>query len=205
MSVPPNPDSTLQPARVLPYAYPLDEFYAMARRELPEIEQVAGHDVPEPYRSLLVHMRDMTPTLEAFHNDTIVLNVISRHHRGDFYFREVVLLTEHGGKPIEFGAIKINLALFPCAAKPRILEEHEPLGGVLREYHVNHSSRPKAFLRVEADDFIKGALGLRGTQILYGRRITLFDDQHRSLAEIVEILPPAAAPKSSGKSRSGRK
>jgi hypothetical protein len=182
--------STISAARVLPFAYPLDEFYALGRRDLPSIERVEGAEMPEPFRSLLAHNNDMTPTLEAFHDSDIVLEVISRRHHGDFYFREVVLLTEKEKRPIEFGAIKIDLSRFPCAARPRILEEHQPLGGVLRDYHVPHTSRPKAYLRVQADDFIKRALRLRGDHVLYGRRNTLFDAEHRALAEIVEILPP---------------
>jgi hypothetical protein len=189
MSRPPHEEGLLRPARVLPYAYPLDEFYALARRELPPIESIPGHEVPQPYQTLLVHHNDMTPTLERFHKDNLTLQVLSRHHRGDFYFREVVLLTEKTSKPAEFGAIKINLGLFPCAARPRILEEHQPLGSVLRDYRILHSSRPKAFLRVEPDDFIREALKYSGKKPLYGRRNTLFDDEQRPLAEIVEILP----------------
>ncbi len=189
MSTPPNPDSVLQPARVLPFAYPLDEFYALANRELPTIEQVRGDELPEPWRQLLVHNNDMTPTLEGFYEDDLSLKVLSRHHRGDFYFREVALLTGRQNKVVEFGAIKINLGLFPCSARPRILEEHQPLGGILREYKIPHSSRPKAFLRLRSDAFINGALELRGQHVLYGRRNTLFDPKQRSLAEIVEILP----------------
>ncbi len=178
------------PAAVLPFAYPLDDFYALAHRKLPKIERIEGDAVPEPFRQLLVHAHDMTPTLEQFHGSALFLNVLSRQHRGDFYFREVVLLTEREQRPVEFGAIKINLAFLPCASRLRILDEHEPLGGVLRDYQVPHTSRPKAFLRVEADKFIKDALHLRGTQVLYGRRNTLFDAQQRAFAEIVEILPP---------------
>ncbi|HMJ88890.1 MAG TPA: hypothetical protein VK530_03695 [Candidatus Acidoferrum sp.] len=189
MSTLPNPDSLLQPARVLPFAYPLDEFYALANRELPQIEQVRGDEISEPWRTLLVHNDDMTPTLEDFHKDSISLQVISRRHRGDFYFREVVLVTKKNRKAVEFGAIKINLGLFPCSARPRILEEQQPLGGILREYKIPHSSRPKAFLRVRSDDFINRSLHLRGKHVLYGRRNTLFDPQQRPLAEIVEILP----------------
>jgi chorismate-pyruvate lyase len=194
MSVPPQQPAFTQ-AAVLPFAYPLDEFYALANRELPPIEQVPGDEVPEPYRSLLVHQHDMTPTLETFHADRIHLKVISRQHRGDFYFREVVLLTERAQKPVEFGAIKINLALFPAPARRLILEEQEPLGTILAESKISHTSRPKAFLQLQADAFIKGALKLRGAPVLYGRRNTLFDPQQRALAEIVEILPPAEKPK----------
>lgn len=189
MSTPPNSDSLLQPARVLPFAYPLDEFYALANRELPAIEQVSGESLPEPARTLLVHQNDMTPTLEKFHGDELYLDVISRRHRGDFYFREVVLLTQKSHQAVEFGAIKINLGLFPCSARPRILQEQQPLGGILREYKIPHTSRPKAFLRLRADDFVRSALKLQGEPTLYGRRNTLFDAQQRPLAEIVEILP----------------
>ncbi|HEY0548321.1 MAG TPA: hypothetical protein VGF13_01895, partial [Verrucomicrobiae bacterium] len=91
---------------------------------------------------------------------------------------------------VEFGAIKINLALFPAAARRLILEEKEPLGTILHEFKIVHASRPKAYLRIEADSFIKGALQLRGKQELFGRRNTLYDPHHFPLAEIVEILPP---------------
>jgi hypothetical protein len=188
MSVPPN-SSSFEHAAVLPFAYPLDEFYALAKRELPVIEQIDGAEMPEPYRRLLVHNTDMTPTLEKFHGDRIYLNVISRQTRSDFYFREVILLTQRTRKPVEFGAIKINLGLVSPAARRLILEEEEPLGTILNDFKIAHASRPKAYLRVEADEFIKGALQISGKQILYGRRNTLFDPQHRALAEIVEILP----------------
>ena len=57
--------------------------------------------------------------------------------------------------------------------------------------HWRHTSRPKAFLRIQADEFIRRALRLDGPAVLYGRRNTLFDPVQRPLAEIVEILPPA--------------
>ena len=176
---------------VLPIAYPLDDFYAQAGRALPPIEAVAGDDVPEPYKSLLVHQDDMTPTLEKFHGERIHLAVLSRQQRDDFYFREVVLLLDKSDKPVEFGAIKINLALFPSAARKEILEERRPLGALLGDYTIVHTSRPKAYLRIQSDDFINAAFRLDKSQWLYGRRNTLWDPQQRPLAEIVEILPPA--------------
>ena len=190
MSVPSN-SSSFDHAAVLPFAYPLDEFYALANRELPVIEHIDGAEMPEPYRRLLVHNTDMTPTLEKFHDERIYLNVISRQTRSDFYFREVILLTQRTRKPVEFGAIKINLGLVSPAARRLILEEQEPLGTILNDFKIPHASRPKAYLRIEADEFIKGALQISGKQVLYGRRNTLFDPQHRALAEIVEILPSA--------------
>jgi chorismate-pyruvate lyase len=185
------PDSfapcTIKPAAI---AHPLDQFYARSRRELPPIEEIRPDDLPSPYHSLLVHKSDMTSTLENFHKDRIHLDVVGRDRTNGDYFREVVLRLDASNKPVEFGAIKINLTLFPGAAQERILQERHPLGRILKECGINYGSRPQAFLRITSDPLMQQLLNLRNTESLYGRRNTLFDPQQRPLAEIVEILPP---------------
>ncbi len=175
---------------VMPWAHPLDELYAKAGLTLPHIETVTGDQVPSPFQQLLVHEGDMTPTLESFHSSSVHLNVLGREQRDDFYSRQVLLLTDDSEKVVEFGAIKINLGLFPAAARQEILREHLPLGTLLARYKIEHTSRPKAFLKVQSDSFINGIMGISGSQTLFGRRNTLSNPQGRALAEIVEILPP---------------
>src|SRR6185436_1350906 len=148
--------------------HPLDEFYRQMGRALPPLQQVDGEAVPQPYKQLLVHHDDMTPTLEKYHGRDIHLRLLGRRRKGSSYFREVVLLLDGTDQPVEFGAIKIDL------------------DRILHECGVKHSSRPKAFLRLASDHFINDALQLTGANVLYGRRNTLFDLQERPLAEIVE-------------------
>ena len=184
-------DAMIEPSvTVMPIAYPLDDFYARAHLTLPPIKQLRGEDVPEPYRTLLVHQDDMTPTLEAFHGQTIHIRVIHSETREIYYFREVVLLLDETGEPVEFGAIKINLSLFPTQARKLVLEEHEPLGHILKSRGIAHTSRPKAFFEIKSDSLINKALSIQAPRILYGRRNTLSDSHQRPLAEIVEIIPP---------------
>jgi chorismate-pyruvate lyase len=178
----------------LPFAFPLDEFYLRAGISLPRIERIDGESVPEPYKSLLVHSQDMTPTLEQYHGDTLHLQVLRSEVRNEFYFREVVLKLDGRERPVEFGAIRIDLSLFAAGARQLILAEHLPLGHILKDCAVAHSSRPKAFLRVASDEFMNRVLELSGANTLYGRRNTLLDPQQRALAEIVEILPPIDKP-----------
>jgi hypothetical protein len=52
------------------------------------------------------------------------------------------------------------------------------------------AGRPSAFFRTDADERIRGALGLSGPATLYGRRNTLSDPEGHPLADILEILPP---------------
>ena len=173
-------------------AYPLDEFYARSGLNLPPLDQIDGEAMPEPYKSLLVHERDMTSTLENFHKAGIHLRLIGRRQQGDEYFREVVLVLDSSEKPVEFGAIRINLALFPPAARAAILEERYPLGHLLKDFAIEYQSRPKAFLRLASDKTVNEFLKLTGAHLLYGRRNTLLNPAGEALADIVEILPPAS-------------
>jgi len=175
------------------HIFPLKEFYTRAKLPLPRVEAISGDAVPEPYKSLLVHSNDMTPTLEAFHKADIHLEILSRERRGDFYFREVVLRLNDSEQAVEFGAIKIYVARFPEEAQDLILQEHVPLGRVLKECGVRHRTEAKAFLRVESDALIGQAFDLDKPTELYGRKAVISDVQGRPLSEIVEILPPIKA------------
>lgn len=169
---------------------PLAEFYSQANRVLPRIEKIAVEKIPEPFKSLLVHRSDMTSTLEKFHGSQVHLRLLSRRQVGEFYFREVVLALDKTEKPVEFGAIKINLALFDAEARKLILGERFPLGHILRDCAIRYESRPNGFLKIESDDFMNRELKLPDSRWLYGRRNTLANLKGEALAEIVEILPP---------------
>jgi hypothetical protein len=180
--------------KALGVAFPLDEFYLRSGRRMPEVEEVDAAGLPEPSRTLLAHNNDMTPTLSAYHARLIHLRVLSRAQRDNFYFREVVLVADGTEQPVEFGAIRINLALFTPALRRFILDERVPLGHLLGVHSITHSSRPQAFFRLMADALMIEALQLPGPRVLYGRRNTLFNASFRPLAEVVEILPPLAQP-----------
>jgi chorismate-pyruvate lyase len=170
--------------------YPLDEFYNERGETLPVIGRVEPDEIPEPYKSLLVHDGDMTSRLESFHGEQIHIQLLARHTHENEYFREVVLTLNGIKKPVEFGAIKIILDLFPVEAQREILKEHRPLGAILKQFKIKHSSQPKVFLTIASDKFINRVLKLESVHSLYGRRNTLVDAWDRPLAEIVEILPP---------------
>jgi chorismate-pyruvate lyase len=188
----PDRSQTVAAPAALPFVYPLDDFYARAGLPLPAIERIQGDEMPEPYRSLLVHERDMTPTLEKFHGSDIHLKILKREQRGDFYSREVVLLLDGSEVPVEFGANKVSLVLFPPKARQLILEERVPLGRILEECEIPHATFAKAFFRVAPDELINSVLHLKSPTWLYGRKATILDGQKRPLSEIVEILPPSS-------------
>ena len=185
MSTP--PDAPL----LTPDLHPLEAFYMRAGLPLPRIEFIAGNEVPEPFKTLLVHNLDMTPTLEEFYGCDIHLEILRCEERDQFYYREVVLRLDFDELPVEFGANKISIQLFPPDVRRLILENRVPLGHLLKVFNVPHTSRPLGFVRVAADELMCRAFRLEKPACLYGRRNTMRDPQGRPLSEVVEILPPS--------------
>ncbi len=63
--------------------------------------------------------------------------------------RQVVLVLDSDERPVEFGAIRIQLNQLPPEARQRVLEGKLPLGRVLQDFFIQHSSRPVAYFEVE--------------------------------------------------------
>jgi chorismate-pyruvate lyase len=171
--------------------YPLTEFYEEAGLALPSATRINGREMPEPYRHLLVHDRDMTPTLEAAYDRKMNLRVLKYSLDEEVFSRQILLIPEGAESPVVFGAIKIYLDEFPTAARELVLERRLPLGTILESQAIKHFSKPDAFFEVEADASMCQVLNITGPARLYGRRNVLGNATGRKLAQVLEILPPA--------------
>lgn len=176
-------------AEALHRLMPIHYFYEKSGLEMPDFTFLTGAEVPYPYRSMLVHENDMTPTLAAFHHSKLYLEVHQHEATDDYLIRLVTLHAETDDAPVEFGAIGIQLQNLPTEIRRLIVEGRLPLGGLLKEYQFAHSGKPLAFFSVPADRLIADSLGQRLGEIVYGRCNQLFDSEGMVIADIVEILP----------------
>ena len=193
--------ATARPER-LDLLYPLSEFLDPVPALPLATHELGGERMPEPYRSLLVHDRDMTSTLEAHHGEGIRLRLLEQRPEGEALFRRVVLVGESSGRSVEFGAIKIDLAPFSAEARRIILAGRRPLGSILADFQVPYTSRPRLFFQLDGSPVTSRIFGLSGHRPLYGRQNVLLSERGSPLAEVVEILPPigreAAGPEPGG-------
>ncbi len=148
-------------------------------------------EMPEPCRSLLVHNRDMTGTLERFFESPIHIEPLLVRRDGDDLCREVVLVAASNGKTrrVEAGAIRIRLAAFPEAARCAVLESRTPLGAILVEHEIPFQSHPRGYFRTTTNDFLRQAFPDDPDGTHYGRHNVLSLSDGTVLAEVVEILP----------------
>lgn len=176
-------------AQALHWLMPLHFFYERAGHPLPDFQFMSGKQVPYPYRSLLVHENDMTPTLAAFHHSKLYLEVHEKVLSDEYLMRMVTLHAASSDLPVEFGAIGIHLGSLPGDAREAVIEGRIPLGAILGEYQVPHHGSPAAFFSVPADALMMRTLRQPEHAVLYGRCNQLVDDDGLAIADIVEILP----------------
>lgn len=176
--------------QVVDLLYPLADFYSAGGVTLPRVTAMDHRDVPEPYRGLLVHERDMTSTLERFWKSSLHLRVLDKHQEDSQLVRQVVLLRDTDERPVEFGAIRINLDAFESDARAAIVECRVPLGAILDRSRVAYTCSPSAYFSFVSDTIAQHAFDIDGSHMLYGRHNTLLDPNGETLAEVVEILPP---------------
>jgi len=180
------PDAARPPG----WASLLERFYLKLGLALPGMQELQGEEMPQPYKSLLVHSSDMTPTLESFYRQPMSLSVLSREQQEYAYLREVILKCSKDRQPVEYGVIRISLNHLPAPARRHVLEEQRPLGSILHSETIAHLSWPQAFFRVQSDPHLAHVLHCPQPKQLYGRRNVLLDGSRRLLAEVIEILAP---------------
>ena len=158
------------------------------------VQELSPAEMPEPFRRLLAHDRDMTSTLESFHGEAMALRQLVRELRGEVLYRRVALVGAASGFIAEFGAIAIHLERFGPEPRREILEGSSPLGSILARHRVAYESRPRTFFRLRPGREIAELFDLDGEAspclYLYGRQNDLLTPAGEPLAEVVEILPP---------------
>jgi len=154
------------------------------------MKEVSAGEMPQPYRDLLVHQKDMTGTLSHFFGQSLHLKVLEKSLRNGVLARRVLLVLDGRGLPVEYGAIRIHLAHYPESARESILEGKQPLGGILNGMKIPYRSRPRRFIQIQQSDILKHVFHPAKAECLYGRCNLLTTPQGDTLAEIVEVLPP---------------
>lgn len=172
--------------------WPLNLFCTVHSRVLPEITPLFGPQMPGPYKQLLVHKRNMTPTLEEFHSRTIYIERLNNVPGVEETTREVILKLETDDKPVEYGASRIFMKTLPQKAVELIAEGKIPLGTLLKMCDCKHTVEPSGFFRIQPTPFFQKVFPNVDGSTLYGRRNTLIALDGAPLAEVCEILPPTS-------------
>ena len=178
--------------------WPMNLLATYCRRDIPPLTPLFQQQIPEPYRTLLVHQRNMTPTLEDYHGDHIHIERLNMLADRKERSREVILKLDTNEQAVEYGASRIFINTLPRQAVTLIKEGKIPLGTILNMYHCDHRVELCGFFKIPSTPFFQQVFpGLNGTS-LYGRRNALVAPNGTTLAEVCEVLPPVPHPQHLG-------
>jgi chorismate-pyruvate lyase len=170
--------------------WPLNLFYAYYKRDMPEITPLFDWHMPEPYKALLSHERNMTPTLEAFYKSSIHIERLNVVPDLEECSREVILHLDTDKTPVEYGASRIFMNALPTQARDLICQGHVPLGSILNQCECEHTVELSGFFKVKPTSFFTNVFSSTNGTPLYGRRNSLVALDGNPIAEVCEILPP---------------
>lgn len=157
---------------------------------LHHLKEVAPEHMPEYVQQLLVHNRDMTGRLAAFHQSSIQLRTLMVNRQNQQLFRRVLLETANG-QTVEFGAICIYLDRFSGQALAEVLAGNCPLGRILNQHQLEFRCNLQGFFSLASYPELESLFGLVHSGRLFGRANQLETPEGLPIADVIEILPPA--------------
>lgn len=170
----------------------LNEFYdqPIGHSQLGEFEAVRS--VPSPYDRLLDHHSHMTVTVEQHYGQKVDVHVHRHHSKGDWYAREITLVTSQSRRIVQYGIVRLNIQTLEPHVWKQIEEQSIPLGRVLIDNHVLREVQLCGLWRVQAGPSLAGMMHLRVGDVLYGRTALIFCDRSPAI-ELLEIVAPVFA------------
>ena len=154
-------------------------------------EVVPLEQVPEPYRTLLVHPQHMTVTMECFHGQRVALRIVRRTRQADRYTRMILLALEQTGRIVQFGIMRFDFHFCDQAVRDEILRGQTPLGRILIEHNILTQIHPELYLRVTPGQTMMQYFGLSEPTVVYGRVATISCNGDPAV-ELLEISAPVA-------------
>lgn len=155
---------------------------------VPTYQSVAPDQMPEPFRSLLVHDRHMTIAMEDFHQCKITVRVLQRRQFDGWYARQILLEKVGSAEVVQGGIVRIHLYMLDAPVQAAILKEDTPLGHVLINNNVMRHIHVTSFLRLEPGPALAAWPGFDSMSPAWGRLGIIYCN-HQPAIELFELVP----------------
>ncbi|MFK7770205.1 MAG: hypothetical protein AB8B55_23545 [Mariniblastus sp.] len=155
--------------------------------ELGRFEVVSAEDVTEPARSLLAHDHHMTVTVEKHHGTNVDVKVLQSRTDGQHYSRKILLTRQSDGGVVQYGIVRLNMAVLLPEVSEEILKMETPLGRILINHNVLRSVKLVSLLKIKAEAELAGTFGLEAGDMIYGRTALIYCDGSPAI-ELLEIV-----------------
>jgi chorismate-pyruvate lyase len=152
------------------------------------LELVNGNQMPEPYKSLLVHQRHMTVTLEKYWQTLTELHVVDLWEHHPYYTRRIYLTTRDSQRPVEYGLVQLDFNACSEQIQQAIRARQIPLGRILKQNDVPTEINCRSYFKIIPSQANIEAFDLNSDGPMYGRYADVeFDGKHAMI--LIEVMP----------------
>jgi len=153
----------------------------------------AEHEIPEPYRELLVHHNHMTVALERWYDSPVEVVVLGETYADPFYGRLIQLRLAGTERVVEYGIMQIDLSVCGAQARQAILKHSAPLGRILIADAILAEVHYDSFLEFAPNQRIMQALAIDETKPFFGRLASIESNGGHAV-DLLEIMPVDVEP-----------
>lgn len=166
---------------------PLDINYSFSPW-VTQAKKIILSEIPEPYKTLLAEKDILTPKLEIYHDDTIILEKVDEYQSSEKLIRKIILRLKRDKKIVELGAIRIHWKQLNTAIQKKVIEAKQAFGSILKASSMPYKTGEKVFFQVSSKDLYPSNYFTQKYHILYGRTHKILNKENKLIAESSEIL-----------------
>lgn len=157
--------------------------------QLAYFEPIEEKSLSEPFRTLLVHRKHMTVTVEKYHHCLVDLKVLAKRVTTAYYARKIVLTRQTDGAVVQYGIMRIKRKTLRDTLWQAVEDESAPLGRLLTGQGVLRDVEVIRVYRVLPEEELCQLFGHRPGTITYGRSARIRISGH-AVVELLEIIAP---------------
>jgi chorismate-pyruvate lyase len=176
-------------SRITPEHETLVRLFYGSPDELAHFELIDRADAPPVYRALLHHEHHMTVTVENFHGCPVNVRVLETRRDNDHYARKILLTRQSDGEVVQFGIMRLNLAIVSDDVRREIESQQIPLGRLLIAHNVLRKITLMQLYRIRPGADLCRLFEMGPKEITYGRT-ALIDFDGEPAVELLEIVTP---------------
>lgn len=150
---------------------------------------VSSDEMPATYRELLDHEHHMTVTVENFHRSPVDVQVLQKVKTAKHYARMILLRRQSDQQVVQFGIVRLTLAMLSDPVRREIEAEQTPLGRVLIQHDVMRRIRLSQLWRVAPGPDLCYWFSLAAPVETFGRT-AMIDCDGEPAIELLEIVTP---------------
>jgi chorismate-pyruvate lyase len=180
---------TIPQRRATPELNALVDLFYVDSAVLGEFNELTESDLPAVARQLLAHDKHMTVTVEAHHQCPVTVDVLQTLVTATHYARRILLRRETDRQVVQFGIVRLALALLSEEVRSEIESQSAPLGRILIEHNVLRDVRLLSLWKVKPGPDLCGHFQISQSEFCFGRTALIYCDGVPAV-ELLEILRP---------------